>query len=941
LDLRNFHLFDTQAFNSWYAQQRQAMEDSAELYSDADQGDGASSPAETHGRIRHNDFEGAMRLPPQSNLQNDEFNRARHSVDLPYTHPPGSAAEPSSSDLHDRLLSSARYTAPSEPELVAQTRKSGGLWSRVKSQLSKALGSSGRKKLSGGWASDVVYSELRMDFAKRGRGADPYPDDAAIIDDLANEELNKLEPDATSQRNTVMKMASNRRRFSAWLQREQRGSIVSRLNGTDQQQRSLNEDYSDFRRTEAKLTMGLNQLRLFLGAKSQLRKHHPYPDDARLIDDLANEELNKLEPGATSQIFSVRARASNQRRFSDWLQREQRGSIASRLTGTDLQQQSLDEDYSDFRRAEGRVPVGLERLRQLRGASKKGHPYPDDARIIESLAELSKRGKSTSQRQAVAATASNQRRFSAWLQTGQRGSIVSRVNGTDQQQRSLKADYSQFTKAEGKINVSLARLRQYQQVVEANAALGVASELAGGERRPGESSSTWSPRLPSDFEWPTPEGASARSSDIYRGLDSFVDLPSTPQQLRDDAQSAPVGRAAAGPPLFTGPSDAPARSSDIYRGLDSFVDLPSTPQQLRDDAQSAPVGRAAARPPFFTGPSDAPAQSSGIYRGLQSFVDLPSTPQQLRDDAQSAPVLGPEGFVVGASGSLVEVEEIGALVGEDWQHGSRPVPDFLLDALDNIGVLPTQFSGPRQVAIHGETYSITRPRGRRGAQFVHHPRPSPVPDARTGTSGTGASSAGRSGRMLGPTDWLGDEHVQRDYELLRQQLQESNPDLAARTQFVDSLIAQMLRSEFPEVAGQARNWIHHTADFLFLPVSDAGAAIEQRGSHWSLLLVDRRDRENRVAYHYDSLMEYDAYGRPVGHNDEFAMTLAGRLEARPQRGPMSQQMNSYDCGVFVLDGTRELVRRLAATPQPDLSLNNLIVDRQALQDRLRAGVGFN
>jgi len=892
LDLRNSYLFDTQAFNSWYAQQRQAMEDSAELFSDADQGDGASSPAETHGRIRHNDFDGAMRLPPQSNLQDDGFNRARHSVDLPYTHPPGSAAEPSSSDLHDSLLSSTRYTAPSEPELVAQTRKSGGLWSRVKSQLSKAFGSSGRKKLSGGWASDVVYSELRMDFAKRGRSADPYPDDAAIIDELANEELNKLEPDATSQRNTVMKMASNRRRFSAWLQREQRGSIVSRLNGTDQQQRSLNEDYSNFRRTEAKLTMGLNQLRLFLGAKSQLRKHHPYPDDARLIDDLANEELNKLEPGATSQIFSVRARASNQRRFSDWLQREQRGSIASRLTGSDLLQRSLAEDYSDFRRAEGRVPVGLERLRQLRGASKKGHPYPDDARIIESLAELSKRGKSTSQRQAVAATASNQRRFSAWLQTGQRGSIVSRVNGTDQQQRSLKADYSQFTKAEGKINVSLARLRQYQQVVEANAALGVASELAGGERPPGESSSTWSPRLPSDFEWPTPEGASARSSDIYRGLDSFVDLP-------------------------------------------------STPQQLRDDAQSAPVSRAAARPPFFTGPSDAPAQSSDIYHGLQSFVDLPSTPQQLRDDAQSAPVLGPEGFVVGASGSLVEVEEIGALVGEDWQHGSRPVPDFLLNALDNIGVLPTQFSGPRQVAIHGETYSITRPRGRRGAQFVHHPRPSPVQDARTGTSATGASSAGRSGRMLGPTDWLGDEHVQRDYELLRQQLQESNPDLAARTQFVDPLIAQMLRSEFPEVAGQVRNWIHHTADFLFLPVSDAGAAIEQRGSHWSLLLVDRRDRENRVAYHYDSLMGYDAYGRPVGHNDGFAMTLAGRLEARPQRGPMSQQMNSYDCGVFVLDGTRELVRRLAATPQPDLSLNNLIVDRQALQDRLRAGVGFN
>ncbi|QCK01107.1 hypothetical protein DAA61_39415 [Bradyrhizobium sp. WBAH33] len=115
---------------------------------------------------------------------------------------------------------------------------------------------------------------------------------------------------------------------------------------------------------------------------------------------------------------------------------------------------------------------------------------------------------------------------------------------------------------------------------------------------------------------------------ILDSIYSFVDLPYTPQQMRDDAQSAPVGGAGARPALFTEPSDAPAQSSDIYRGLDSFVDLPYTPQQMRDDAQSAPVGSAAARPPLFTAPSDVPAQSSDIYRGLNSFVDLPYTPQQ-------------------------------------------------------------------------------------------------------------------------------------------------------------------------------------------------------------------------------------------------------------------------------------------------------------------------
>ncbi|MDD1594501.1 hypothetical protein DCG74_36465 [Bradyrhizobium sp. WBAH42] len=407
--------------------------------------------------------------------------------------------------------------------------------------------------------------------------------------------------------------------------------------------------------------------------------------------------------------------------------------------------------------------------------------------------------------------------------------------------------------------------------------------------------------------------------------------------MRDDAQSAPVGSAAARPPLFTAPSDVPAQSSDIYRGLNSFVDLPYTPQQMRDDAQSAPMGGAGARPALFTEPSDAPAQSSDIYRGLDSFVDLPYTPQQMRDDAQSAQVLSPAGeptFFVGRSGVLQELEHIGYRIHEDRQDGSQPVSDLLLDVLNNIGVLPAKFSGPTQVPISGETYSITLgPRGRSGAQFIDHPRPSPVPAAQIAPLATVASSGHRSGPVLGPTQWLGDKHIQWDYQLLVQELQQNNPDLAARTRFVDPLIAQMLRSPSKEVAERALGWVRHdTADFLFLPVSDASATDRhQRGSHWSLLLVDRRDRGRPVAYHYDSTQ---------GYNDRPAAEIAGRLDAYVQQAPIRQQQNGYDCGVFVVDGTRELVRRLAAR-RPDLNLNNLVISRQDLRDRLGADVGFN
>ncbi|MEY9463341.1 Ulp1 family isopeptidase [Bradyrhizobium ottawaense] len=719
--------------------------------------------------------------------------------------------------------------------------------------------------------------------------------------------------------------------------------------------------------------------------------------------------------------------------------------------------------------------------------SPTSHLYADDARIIDGLekAELSMlKPEDTTRKKVAQNLARNQRRFGAWLQREGRGSIASRLTGTSEQQKSLNDDYKDFKKSSRSADMGFDRVRNYLLIVEANAALGVSPEQAGGEPRRGESNSTWSPHLPHDFEGPTaeavPDGSSAiyqgldsfvdlpytpqavrddaqsapvsgaaarpplfngpsdapaqssdifrglqsfvdlpytpqqmrddaqsapvgsaaarpplftapsdvpaqsseiyrglnsfvdlpytpqqmrddaqsapmggagarpplftepsdapgQSSDIYRGLDSFVDLPYTPQQMRDDAQSAPVGGAAARPPLFTEPSGAPAQSSDIYRDLNSFADLPYTPQQMRDDAQSAPLGGAAARPPLFTEPSDAPAQSSDIYLGLNSFVDLPYTPQQMRDDAQSAQVLSPAGeptFFVGRLGVLQELEHIGYRIHEDRQDGSQPVSDLLLDVLNNIGVLPAKFSGPTQVPISGETYSITLgPRGRSGAQFIDHPRPSPVPGAQIAPLATVASSGHRSGPVLGPTQWLGDKHIQWDYQLLAQELQQNNPDLAARTRFVDPLIAQMLRSPSKEVAERALGWVRHdTADFLFLPVSDASATDRhQRGSHWSLLLVDRRDRGRPVAYHYDSTQ---------GYNDRPAAEIARRLDAYVQQAPIRQQQNGYDCGVFVVDGTRELVRRLAAR-RPDLNLNSLVISRQALRDRLGADVGFN
>ncbi|WP_245268308.1 Ulp1 family isopeptidase [Rhizobium leguminosarum] len=588
---------------------------------------------------------------------------------------------------------------------------------------------SGQQDVDAATETHVVSTKVRVDYAKRGRPADRdmHPDDESRINQFAEAVRNyEILPDGSVGRGdgrvpeaTVENNLWVLRGFARWLRAENRDSMASRLlNDPD----SLAVDIADYLASGGdgrnRLKSALSHFRR-LGPEGQELQavgpgprlmgrqiHDPYPDDARVIDSLAKEELSKFGPVSTS-----RNNTSHQRKFSAWLKREGRESIVSRLTGSDEQQQSLKEDFRAFTKEEGKkVVVSFDRLRQYLGAEsqlKQHHPYPDDARIIDDLAKeaLSKLGSnSTSKRNVVWNMASNQRKFSDWLQREGRESIVSRLTGTDQQRQSLKKDYQDFTEDMGKkLTISFKRLRQYQQVVEANAASGLSPEQASG-REPA-------------------------------GLDG-----------RSDPR-------------------AEFRSTSPLQQVDPSIE-------------------------------------------------------------------------------------------------------------------------------------------------------------------------GRSGLSLDHTEWLGDQHIQTDYELLMQDLQRNDPDLAARTRLIDPLIAHYhLRLGDESTALSAFQRIvndqdgRDTADFLFLPVSDASASDpDHRGTHWSLLLVDRRNREEPAAYHYDSFR---------GQNDEFAAMLAQRLGTRLEPVRMTQQRNGYDCGVFVVDGTRALVRRLARRDRPAvLHLDNLVADREQLQRRL-------
>ncbi|BBB99748.1 Ulp1 family isopeptidase [Bradyrhizobium elkanii] len=428
--------------------------------------------------------------------------------------------------------------------------------------------------------------------------------------------------------------------------------------------------------------------------------------------------------------------------------------------------------------------------------------------------------------------------------------------------------------------------------------------VQAGRQQPAWSASTWSPQMPLDFDWsmwPTLEAAPAPAararSGTYGGLESLVHLDApTPSELRDDAHFAPAPAARA--------------RSGTYGGLESLVHLDApTPSELRDDAHFAPAPAARAR--------------SDTYGGLESLVHLDApTPSELRDDAHFAP----------APAARARSDTYGGL--ESLVHLDAPTPSELRD---DAHFAAAPFARARSDAYRGfPLVDLTAPtpsESRDDANSVR-PFPSTSANAQIGALDPTVSSHGH-GLVLDDTEWLGDQHIDRDYGLQEQDLQRNDPDLAARTRFVNPLIAlNYLRSnddgvvltEFQRIVYDDNG--NDTADFLFLPVINGNPEDpNSRGNHWSLLFVDRSDRWRPVAYHYDS------YG---GLNNRDAAHLARRLNLPLELADMAQQQNTYDCGVFVVDGTRELVRQLAQGWEPDqLNLSNVVANRQALQNRLR------
>ncbi|WP_245331191.1 Ulp1 family isopeptidase [Mesorhizobium sophorae] len=820
----------------------------------------------------------------------------------------------------------------------------------------------------------AVNKEVRVG-AKRERFG-PFAEDKELVSTFK-----KAAREAQTHERTVKRLVGDLHHLSGWLFQENRGPITGRFDRDSPGHASFVADVRDYLKDGGRFAV-----------VAQLNKVAPgsLPSRDQLIGELPAEDadlLARFRVGAEQRNAAkgdIKNSLSRFRVFARWLQANDRDPLASLLRGG-----SLDNEISEYRSLGGdpqnRLKCALANLPRLlpggeeaeapgsepRGIGRPRHlaPYPEDGPLIDgalgqALNDL--RNPTAAQRQFAQKRATRLRALSEWLQkTGRGGSIAGRLNGSNNEQLTLRNDVEAFKLTGSRVHApDLSHLGSYLKLVEANQGLGLQSheqsalpaaqtarqtgalkELASLPATPSEGARAfWSQAMqeppssstamaPSDVfrevagrddaHFAPAHSARARS-DTYGGLESIVDLNApTPSELRDDAHFAPAHSAKA--------------RSDTYGGLESIVDLNApTPSELRDDAHFAPAHSAKARSDTYGGLEsivdlNAPTPSelrddahfahsakarSDTYGGLESIVDLNApTPSELRDDAHFAHSAKARSDTYGGLESIVDL--------------NAPTPSELRD--------DAHFAPAHSAKARSDTYGglplvdLTRPTPSGLRDEVNSVRAfsTTSSDAQIGALDPKASSHDR-GLVLGDTQWLGDRHILTDYQLLAQELQGTNPSLAARTRFVDPLVAFQLNwgdtlSTFHSIVHNRQG--NDTADFLFLPVNNAHVSDpNQRGSHWSLLFVDRSDRQKPVAYHYDSAQGYNA--RP-------AEQLAGRLGARLESPLMAQQQNSYDCGVFVVDGMRELVRRLAQGGH-SIHLDQLVADRQALQNRLRS-----
>ncbi|AGS25276.1 hypothetical protein [Rhizobium etli] len=455
-------------------------------------------------------------------------------------------------------------------------------------------------------------------------------------------------------------------------------------------------------------------------ARQPARIQGVFGADEALLEEFRRRATGRMSGG------TIRNAQADVRNFSAWLSTNGRAPIAGRLGNPELEP-GLERDMEAYARnrdiSARRTSAALHKLRDVQAgnvmstSSYRLAPYSADETLIDMWAAAEK-ATGRIEPDTVNRQARRLSRLSDWLQRNDRGAMAGRLftHGLAQDVET----YKQQTE-DSKIKPDLLRLRRYQQMLDANQAVGLPPPpqevpLVGreGARQPASLQESASmPATPSEGAWAwfrdhfqdpaTPSSVRGSSSDFYGDLEPLVNLdPPTPYESRDDVQYAPAPHPAgelsfvpfsASPEV---PDIGPFVGEDWLHGsqpasavlinlLNDFGLLPNQfgPRRIDINGEGYSV---------TLGPG-----------GRNDVQLIHHSRLRQRDEAGPSSHFNESRQMDEAGPSGQSVPDLGYLVRGGWQHRERLLPNYLARALEGADLMPAP-GRPTYFNIRGVPY---------------------------------------------------------------------------------------------------------------------------------------------------------------------------------------------------------------------------------------------
>ena len=167
--------------------------------------------------------------------------------------------------------------------------------------------------------------------------------------------------------------------------------------------------------------------------------------------------------------------------------------------------------------------------------------------------------------------------------------------------------------------------------------------------------------------------------------------------------------------------------------------------------------------------------------------------------------------------------------------------------------------------------------------------------------------------------WITDPVIALWFQDIQEEVCVKHPEILFIPPSVTLLLKEGFTDDFNVILDPLNIW---QKKYIFMPVNNWKATSKGEGTHWSLLMYTIKEN---MWYYYDSLKKL---------NLKEARYLVGRVQdyLRPGSTPKiteaicSQQQNNYDCGVFTMAYTNELVKMITEDSDASGKINKCVFE---------------